>query len=153
MSRSRRRTSTPKRSGATGQASLAEAGRALEGSHVRLSRLRTRLCASNHAAGPWLLRQVEHGCRDTVCRVWSCGDRHLLRGLHGWVVLFRESPERRTYSAGLGIGAELTAWRGGLTIGSMGMPTRLNFYDNGRWLASAPVRVRSTVNSTFPILS
>lgn len=47
----------------------------------------------------------------------------------------------RTYSAGLGVGAELTVWRLGLTVGSMGVPRRLNLYDDGRWGASGSVRL------------
>jgi hypothetical protein len=47
-----------------------------------------------------------------------------------------------TYSTGLGVGAELTVWRLGLTIGSMGIPRRLNLYDNGRWITTASVRLR-----------
>lgn len=48
----------------------------------------------------------------------------------------------RTYSTGLGVGAQLTVWRLGLTIGSMGVPRRLNLYGNGEWKTSAGVRVR-----------
>jgi hypothetical protein len=45
-----------------------------------------------------------------------------------------------TYSAGLGFGAELTAWRFGLTVGAMGVPD-LRAYRPG-WKTSAGLRVR-----------
>lgn len=45
-----------------------------------------------------------------------------------------------TYSAGLGFGAELTAWRLGLTVGAMGVPD-MRAYRPG-WKSSAGIRVR-----------
>jgi hypothetical protein len=48
----------------------------------------------------------------------------------------------RTYSTGIGIGAQITAWRLGLTVGAMGVPMGLRKYGNGQWQASAGVRVR-----------
>jgi hypothetical protein len=65
----------------------------------------------------------------TDCTTGSCTFVGNLRGGH-------------TYSAGLGVGAELTVWRLGFTIGSMGIPKRLNLYGNGQWTTSASVRVR-----------
>jgi hypothetical protein len=46
----------------------------------------------------------------------------------------------RTYSAGLGAGALLTAWKVSLEAGVIGVPTRANLYSNGGWKASAGLR-------------
>ena len=46
-----------------------------------------------------------------------------------------------TYSGGLGFGAELTAWRLGLSVGAAGVPAGLRAF-RPEWKASAAVRVR-----------
>lgn len=46
-----------------------------------------------------------------------------------------------TYSGGLAFGAEVTAWRFGLTVGAAGVPAGLRAF-SPEWKASAAVRVR-----------